>query len=136
MGGTFAAGGSEQRARASLSANRCNSNGLIEGLEALLRWNPPDSDSVPPGIFILVAERSGLIVPLSRWVLTTGSLEAVSWHRQNRGERPLYVRINMRPEGYFFSKPVPSKAVRTIVDLNKRQAKHARRLEVQRDLSV
>jgi diguanylate cyclase len=39
-------------------------------------------------------------------------------------------------QGYFFSKPVPSNAVKTIVDLNKRPAKHAGALEVQRDLSV
>jgi EAL domain-containing protein (putative c-di-GMP-specific phosphodiesterase class I) len=39
-------------------------------------------------------------------------------------------------QGYFFSKPVPSNAVKTIVDLNKRQAKHAGALEVQRDVSV
>src|SRR4029077_17668453 len=68
--------------------------GLIEGFEALLRWSPPGSDSVPPGIFISVAERSGLIVPLSRWVLTAGCPEAVSWHRQYPGEPAFYVRIN------------------------------------------
>jgi EAL domain-containing protein (putative c-di-GMP-specific phosphodiesterase class I) len=245
--------------------------GLIEGFEALLRWNPPDSDSVPPGVFIPVAERSGLIVPIGSWVLTTACLEAVSWHRLYPGERPLYVSINISArhfshsafighlrealeksgippqcvkieltesvamndapsteqtmsqlrvlgvglsiddfgtgysslsylrrfpvdtlkidqsfvsamqrerenwaivstvvvlgrnlrlqvvaegvetlsqleklrsigcdaaQGYFFSKPVPSNAVKTIVDLNKRPAKHAGALEVQRDLSV
>jgi EAL domain-containing protein (putative c-di-GMP-specific phosphodiesterase class I) len=69
--------------------------GLIEGFEALLRWKPTDSDAVPPGIFIPVAERSGLIVPIGSWVLTTGCLEAASWHRRSPGDQPLYVSINV-----------------------------------------
>jgi diguanylate cyclase (GGDEF)-like protein/PAS domain S-box-containing protein len=77
--------------------------GLIEGFEALLRWNPPDSDSVPPGVFIPVAERSGLIVPIGSWVLTTACLEAVSWHRLYPGERPLYVSINISARHFSHS---------------------------------
>src|ERR1700691_3483653 len=70
-------------------------SGLIEGFEALLRWRPADSDSVSPGVFIPIAERSGLIVPISSWVLTTGCLEAVSWHRRCPDEPSLYVSINI-----------------------------------------
>jgi diguanylate cyclase (GGDEF)-like protein/PAS domain S-box-containing protein len=70
-------------------------SGRIEGFEALLRWKPTDSDSVSPGVFIPIAERSGLIVPISSWVLTTGCLEAVSWHRPCPDEPPLYVSINI-----------------------------------------
>lgn len=44
-----------------------SSNGQIEGMEALLRWNPP-SGSVSPGIFIPIAEESGVIVAIGRWV--------------------------------------------------------------------
>jgi len=69
--------------------------GRIEGFEALLRWNPPDSGSVSPAVFIPVAERSGLIVPISCWVLNAACLEAVSWHRRHRREQPLYVSINV-----------------------------------------
>ena len=43
--------------------------GEIAGAEALVRWNRPDVGLVPPGEFIPVAERSGLIVELERWVL-------------------------------------------------------------------
>jgi Amt family ammonium transporter len=77
--------------------------GLIEGFEALLRWNPSDSDPLPPSVFIPLAERSGLIVPISSWVLTTGCLEASSWHRLYPGEQLLYVSINVSAR--YFSHP-------------------------------
>jgi len=69
--------------------------GRIEGFEALLRWKPVDSGPVSPGVFIPVAERSGLIVPIGSWVLTTGCLEAASWHRRYPGEQPFYVSLNV-----------------------------------------
>jgi diguanylate cyclase (GGDEF)-like protein/PAS domain S-box-containing protein len=69
--------------------------GRIEGFEGLLRWKPVGMDSVPPGVFIPVAERSGLIVPIGSWVLATGCSEAVSWHRRYPGEPPLYVSLNV-----------------------------------------
>jgi EAL domain-containing protein (putative c-di-GMP-specific phosphodiesterase class I) len=70
-------------------------SGLIEGFEALLRWKPADANSVSPGVFIPIAERSGLIVPISRWVFTTACLEGVSWNRANPDAQPLYVSINV-----------------------------------------
>jgi EAL domain-containing protein (putative c-di-GMP-specific phosphodiesterase class I) len=69
--------------------------GRIEGFEGLLRWKPAGMDSVSPGVFIPVAERSGLIVPIGSWVLATGCLEAVSWHRRYPAEQPLYVSLNV-----------------------------------------
>ena len=47
--------------------------------EALLRWDDPTHGAVAPAEFIPVAEASGLIVPLSEWVLRTACREAVSW---------------------------------------------------------
>jgi diguanylate cyclase (GGDEF)-like protein/PAS domain S-box-containing protein len=43
------------------------SNGHIKGMEALLRWNPP-SGSISPGIFIPIAEESGVIITIGKWV--------------------------------------------------------------------
>jgi diguanylate cyclase (GGDEF)-like protein/PAS domain S-box-containing protein len=69
--------------------------GQIEGFEALLRWKPDGMAPVSPGVFIPVAEHSGLIVPIGKWVLAAGCREAVSWHRRYPNEEPLYVSLNV-----------------------------------------
>ena len=69
--------------------------GRIEGFEALVRWQPPDSDLVSPAAFIPAAEQSGLIVPISVYVLNQGCLAAASWHAKYPNEPPLYVSLNV-----------------------------------------
>ncbi len=51
----------------------------VVGFEALLRWNHPSRGPVRPDAFIPVAESSGLIVPLGRWVLEMACAEAATW---------------------------------------------------------
>ncbi len=46
-----------------------DSNDQVIGAETLLRWNHPDQGVVAPGMFIAVAEQTGLIVPIGEWVL-------------------------------------------------------------------
>lgn len=77
--------------------------GVVEGFEALLRWEPPDSNSIPPSTFIPVAEQSGLIVPVSVWVLRTACFEAARWNQRYPSELPLYVGINISAKHFSHS---------------------------------
>jgi diguanylate cyclase (GGDEF)-like protein len=74
-------------------AKRDIRSGRIAGMEALLRWEHPDLGTVAPMQFIPVAEDTGLIVPIGKWVLKTACLQSVAW--QNEGLPPLSVAVNL-----------------------------------------
>ncbi|WP_212997379.1 putative bifunctional diguanylate cyclase/phosphodiesterase [Winogradskya consettensis] len=65
----------------------------IVGFEALVRWQHPVRGMVSPLDFIGIAEATGLIVPLGRWVLTEACRQAVAWGAA--GERPLKMAVNV-----------------------------------------
>jgi diguanylate cyclase (GGDEF)-like protein len=52
------------------------------GAEALIRWRHPAQGILEPGAFIPIAEKSGLIIAIGRWVLERACLQAAEWHRQ------------------------------------------------------
>ena len=56
----------------------------LDGVEALLRWHHPTRGEVLPAEFVPIAEQSGLIVPIGRWVLEKACEQAGSWHRDGR----------------------------------------------------
>jgi diguanylate cyclase (GGDEF)-like protein len=74
-------------------AKRDIASGRITGMEALLRWVHPDLGIVAPMQFIPVAEETGLIVPIGKWVLKTACLQNIAWQRQ--GLPALCIAINM-----------------------------------------
>lgn len=67
-------------------------SGRIIGVEALLRWNHPVRGSVPPSVFIPIAERTGFIIPLGQWVLDAACRQLSLWQQQ--GVAPVHVAVN------------------------------------------
>lgn len=67
--------------------------GLVQGNEALIRWNHPERGIVSPGVFIDLAEQSRLIVPLGSWVLEEACMQNADWIR--RGFSPVPVAVNI-----------------------------------------
>ena len=72
--------------------------GEISGVEALLRWHHPDLGVLPPIQFISLAEESGLIVPIGRWVLNTACAQNVAW--QEQGLPPMRIAVNLSPRQF------------------------------------
>ncbi|MBO9609482.1 MAG: EAL domain-containing protein [Paenibacillaceae bacterium] len=68
-------------------------SGEIVGAEALLRWNHPEKGLIPPGVFIPVAEETGLINPIGEWIIRTACQQNKLW--QNAGLRPIVVSVNL-----------------------------------------
>jgi diguanylate cyclase (GGDEF)-like protein/PAS domain S-box-containing protein len=67
----------------------------ISGLEALVRWQHPDRGMIPPLDFIPLAEESGLIIPLGRWVLQTACKEARRLQNLYPKDPPLSMSVNL-----------------------------------------
>jgi EAL domain-containing protein (putative c-di-GMP-specific phosphodiesterase class I) len=70
-------------------------SGKVIGMEALARWEHPEQGSVPPSRFIPIAEESGLIVPLGRWVLEESCRRAREWQEGHPADPPLAVSVNL-----------------------------------------
>lgn len=68
-------------------------SGQVVGAEALIRWQKPGQGLVYPSAFISVAEDSGLIVPLSKWVLAEACRQACAW--QAAGLPKICMSVNM-----------------------------------------
>ena len=69
--------------------------GDVAGVEALLRWNHPKRGMVPPLEFIPLAEETGLIVPIGRWVLEEACREAVRVQQHYTADPPLHMAVNL-----------------------------------------
>jgi len=69
--------------------------GKTVGLEALIRWRHPRRGILPPSEFIPVAEETGLIIPIGRWILNESCRQMAEWHRSMPDQPPLSISVNM-----------------------------------------
>ncbi len=95
----------------------------LQGFEALIRWDHPEEGFISPGEFLPEAERSGLIVPLGRWVLDEAVGQLAAWRREAPFPDDLMMSINHSPselaepdfldaiEGTLTKKDVPRGAI-------------------------
>jgi len=70
--------------------------GAITGVEALLRWQNAELGSVSPARFIPLAEETGLIVPIGKWVLRTACKQSVAWREQGLPAVRMSVNLSLR----------------------------------------
>jgi diguanylate cyclase (GGDEF)-like protein/PAS domain S-box-containing protein len=69
--------------------------GRVAAVEALVRWQHPARGLVSPGDFILLAEETGLIVPLGRWVLTEACRQLCDWQAARPGSPAPTLTVNL-----------------------------------------
>ena len=68
------------------------STGLMTRAEVLIRWNHPNRGLLPPGAFIPVAERTGLIKPMTEWIIDRMLRQCAEWHKNGA---PIHVAVNI-----------------------------------------
>jgi diguanylate cyclase (GGDEF)-like protein/PAS domain S-box-containing protein len=73
-------------------------SGRIIGAEALLRWWNAELGTIPPVQFIPIAEDTGLIIPIGRWLLQAACEQQFAW--RERGLRPIGISVNLSPKQF------------------------------------
>jgi diguanylate cyclase (GGDEF)-like protein len=85
--------------RLQYQAKRDMVTGRITGAEALLRWEHPERGTILPQEFMPLAEETGLIIPIGRWVLKTACTQNVEWHKE--GLPRLSIAVNLTPRQFY-----------------------------------
>lgn len=73
-------------------------SGRVAGVEALLRWEHPRLGNIPPNQFIPIAEETGLIMSIGRWVLETACRQNMAW--LSEGFEPVIMAVNLSPRQF------------------------------------
>jgi EAL domain-containing protein (putative c-di-GMP-specific phosphodiesterase class I) len=91
--------------------------GQLQGFEALLRWNHPSQGLVPPDRFIPLAEETGMIVPMERWVLREGCRTIRGWRNLLPPTHPLSLHVNISSK-HLIRPDLASELERTLAEFN------------------
>ncbi|MFJ6011779.1 putative bifunctional diguanylate cyclase/phosphodiesterase [Streptomyces sp. NPDC092952] len=70
-------------------------DGMVRGVEALVRWNHPQFGLLSPNRFVAIAEEDGSIVQLGRWVLRSACRQARRWQLEHPTDPPLFISVNV-----------------------------------------
>ncbi|MFB8110028.1 putative bifunctional diguanylate cyclase/phosphodiesterase [[Kitasatospora] papulosa] len=70
-------------------------DGIVRGVEALVRWNHPRFGLLAPSRFVPIAEEDGTIVQLGRWVLRSACLQARRWQLEHPEDPALFISVNV-----------------------------------------
>lgn len=84
------------------------------GFEGLIRWNHPRRGLVPPTEFIPLSEETGLIVPISIWILRETCRQMVKWHNDSPLNRSLIISVNL--SGKHFAHRDLVKQIRKVIE--------------------
>jgi len=76
-----------------------NAECAVIGMEALLRWQHPEQGLIPPGVFIPIAEASGLIIPIGDWVLAQACQVLERWASEPSSQH-LVLAVNISPQQF------------------------------------
>lgn len=93
--------------------------GRLSSVETLLRWQHPQRGLLPPANFLPLAEETGLIVPISRWVLEEACRQVRQWQQRFPHTLPLQVSVNLSPRDLQqpdFLKHVAAVLIKTDLD--------------------
>ena len=101
--------------------------GRLAGFEALVRWNHPRRGLISPADFIPVAEETGLIVPLGRWVLEESCAKIRQWQQKSPCHRALSLSVNL--SGRQVSQPDLVAQIKQALDDSK-LSPHCLKLEI------
>jgi diguanylate cyclase (GGDEF)-like protein len=69
--------------------------GSLRGFEALVRWRHPERGIIPPAEFIPIAEETGLIIQIGKWVLTEACRQMSRWQKLSPRSEPLQISVNL-----------------------------------------
>ncbi len=75
--------------------------GAVIGFEALIRWNHPTRGLIMPDTFIPIAEDTGLIIPIGRWVLQEACFDLMRWQKTYEYQPPLFMSVNISSKQFL-----------------------------------